>query len=612
MALNVIENVRVSPAIKSSDDSFSLSLTFFEIRWIKFHASQQVVFYRLTESSSSPQSFHSHILPKLKLSLSLVLSFYLPLTGRLTWAPQDPKPCIIVSKHDTVSLTVAETDADFSLLSGKGLRRPATAFHHLAPELTVSDDSATVLSLQITLFPNQGFCICIASHHSVVDATTSIAFMKSWAHISRLQEHGNSTESPLLPEDLTPSFDRTIINLPPGLESKMVSYLSKQSHNFKSLKPPPIDEIGTDIVRVSLDLTLEDVEQLRERVKNHSSRELHLSTFVIAYAYAWTCVVKAREGDANRPTLFCYTADFRSRLDPPLPATYFGSFVFPTGWFHYDARTFLEEDGFVRAVEILSDSVKGVGSRGIESFFEDFVEAKKKFKTGVQFGSVAGTTRLGIYGLDFGWGRPVKAEVVHIDRNEAFSMSERRDESGGVEIGVCLKKRESLTLLVPTDAMLFDLDMRYSLPMYISTLSLHALPLRLTISELRSLSNASYVPTFLPNASSVPINLSAFSGSVTLSSGQDWKETLRVPPPDTRYQTAGIYEMRFEKPSRIQEESIPIALTVLEKIDPNTNVIQAMILVPTRELALQTSQADKLLSAEFQAFVCRVPGQLSS
>uniref|UniRef100_A0A1J3HEC5 RNA helicase n=1 Tax=Noccaea caerulescens TaxID=107243 RepID=A0A1J3HEC5_NOCCA len=120
--------------------------------------------------------------------------------------------------------------------------------------------------------------------------------------------------------------------------------------------------------------------------------------------------------------------------------------------------------------------------------------------------------------------------------------------------------------------------------------------------------------------------------------GQDWKATLRLPLPDTRFQTAdvtatkgnefedyflkrdllkGIYEKGFEKPSPIQEESIPIALTgsdilarakngtgktgafcipVLEKIDPNNNVIQGMILVPTRELALQTSQVCKELS----------------
>ncbi|KAH0930878.1 hypothetical protein HID58_016605 [Brassica napus] len=123
-----------------------------------------------------------------------------------------------------------------------------------------------------------------------------------------------------------------------------------------------------------------------------------------------------------------------------------------------------------------------------------------------------------------------------------------------------------------------------------------------------------------------------------LISNQDWKATLKLPPRDNRYQTEdvtatkgnefedyflkrdllrGIYEKGFEKPSPIQEESIPIALTgsdilarakngtgktgafcipTLEKIDPENNVIQAVILVPTRELALQTSQVCKELS----------------
>ncbi|KAI7736208.1 hypothetical protein M8C21_024121 [Ambrosia artemisiifolia] len=121
------------------------------------------------------------------------------------------------------------------------------------------------------------------------------------------------------------------------------------------------------------------------------------------------------------------------------------------------------------------------------------------------------------------------------------------------------------------------------------------------------------------------------------SSSQDWKSELRLPPADTRYKTEdvtatkgnefedyflkrellmGIFEKGFEKPSPIQEESIPIALTgsdilarakngtgktaafcipVLEKIDQVNNVIQAVILVPTRELALQTSHVCKEL-----------------
>ncbi|KAF3548388.1 hypothetical protein DY000_02004359 [Brassica cretica] len=179
----------------------------------------------------------------------------------------------------------------------------------------------------------------------------------------------------------------------------MIDFLSsrsKDSDNLKTLKPPPLDEISSDVVRVTLELTSENIEKLRERVRNELARsplELHLSAFVIAYAYSWTCVVKAR-------------------------ATYFGSCVLPSGWFQYEAGTFLKEGGFVKAVEILSDSVKRLGSQGIESFL-----------------------------TDFGWGRPVKTEFVSIDRNEAFSMLERRDDSGGVEIGVCLKKGEMNTFL---------------------------------------------------------------------------------------------------------------------------------------------------------------------
>lgn len=78
----------------------------------------------------------------------------------------------------------------------------------------------------------------------------------------------------------------------------------------------------------------------------------------------------------------------------------------------------------------------------------------------------------------------------------------------------------------------------------------------------------------------------------------------------------GIFEAGFEKPSPIQEEAIPVALTgrdilarakngtgktaafvipALERVNPKNSKIQAMILVPTRELALQTSQVCKSL-----------------
>ncbi|KAG1048616.1 hypothetical protein G6F43_009005 [Rhizopus delemar] len=127
------------------------------------------------------------------------------------------------------------------------------------------------------------------------------------------------------------------------------------------------------------------------------------------------------------------------------------------------------------------------------------------------------------------------------------------------------------------------------------------------------------------------------STNQTSRDNENWKNTLALPQKDNRPQTEdvtatkgnefedyflkrellmGIFEAGFEKPSPIQEEAIPLALAgrdilarakngtgktaafiipTLEKINNSLSKIQALILVPTRELALQTSQVCKTL-----------------
>jgi len=117
-----------------------------------------------------------------------------------------------------------------------------------------------------------------------------------------------------------------------------------------------------------------------------------------------------------------------------------------------------------------------------------------------------------------------------------------------------------------------------------------------------------------------------------LGDDMGWKSKLKIPPKDNRFKTSdvtdtrgnefeefclkrellmGIFEKGWERPSPIQEAAIPIALSgkdvlarakngtgktgaycipVLEQIDPRKDYIQALVMVPTRELALQTSQ----------------------
>ncbi|KAG2253828.1 hypothetical protein Bca52824_083964 [Brassica carinata] len=440
MTMHVFEVSRVTPA-PNSTNSLAIPLTFFDLPWLVFNPVKRVFFYKIT--GSTREHFHSFILPKLKLSLSLVLRDYLPLTGRITSNPNEPKPNIIVSQNDAVSVTVAETDADFSLLSSYG-QRPASELHALIPELPVSDDSAKILSLQITLFPEEGFSIGVAAHHGVVDGKMSTMFVKAWAHLCK--QH-NRVVVVSLPETLTPSLDRSLIKDTTGLDEEMINIVRSLKQGkligSRTLNSVPASERGDDVVFATLVLSRGDVERLRERVKNESPdpSQLHLSTFVISYAYMWTCLVKARGGNMERSVSFLFVGDFRERLDPPLPATYFGNCMFPAGSYGNTAAEFAGEGGFVTAVEILSGMVKGLSSRKIETIAEEFKISFDCVGVTSQFGTLAGSTRLGVYDSDFGWGRPVKVDVVSIEGN-TISMAERRDESGGIELGLCMKKAD--------------------------------------------------------------------------------------------------------------------------------------------------------------------------
>lgn len=126
-------------------------------------------------------------------------------------------------------------------------------------------------------------------------------------------------------------------------------------------------------------------------------------------------------------------------------------------------------------------------------------------------------------------------------------------------------------------------------------------------------------------------NQAAMSGGTMVSGTGTYRDGLVQPAKDARYKTEdvtqtkgrdfedfflkrellmGIFEKGFEKPSPIQEEAIPIILQnrnvlarakngtgktaayiipCLEKTDTTKNNIQVLVLIPTRELALQTS-----------------------
>lgn len=172
------------------------------------------------------------------------------------------------------------------------------------------------------------------------------------------------------------------------------------------------------------------------------------------------------------------------------------------------------------------------------------------------------------------------------------------------------------------------------------------------ISKLMMTNKQSPISKSSPNRGNDQWNNPSFS-SIQTSSKPPPPPSTSFPSKDQRYKTEdvtitkghefedyklkrellmGIFELGFERPSPIQEESIPIALRgrdilarakngtgktaaflipILEKIDHSSKRIQALILVPTRELALQTAQVCKQLGKHLDTQVLVTTGGTS-
>lgn len=151
------------------------------------------------------------------------------------------------------------------------------------------------------------------------------------------------------------------------------------------------------------------------------------------------------------------------------------------------------------------------------------------------------------------------------------------------------------------------------------------------------------------SSGSVPSN----DGAKVAASGDGWRDQLNIPAKDNRIKTEdvtatkgndfedfhlkrellmGIFEKGFEKPSPIQEAAIPIALAgrnvlarakngtgktaafiipCLDKVDTSKDHTQALVLLPTRELALQTSAIFKEIGKHLNVNVMVTTGGTS-
>ncbi|KAJ0447940.1 putative transferase [Helianthus annuus] len=398
--LTILEKCRISPPPHTVGER-SLPLTSFDLPWLLFHAAvHQLFFYDFPHSKSH---FFETIVPKLKHSLSITLQHFFPFAGNMIIFPSEnhsgvtQKPEILHVDGDAVALTFAECSLDFHDLKGNH-PRDCNKFHPLVPQLEsafkVSDIvKIPVFSIQVTIFPNSGITIGLSNHHSLCDARTRYNFLMGWTSIAK---HGS--DELFLASGSLPFYDR-VINYPDSLDEMLLSLppIRNIDENYKvqQLVPQP------DKVRSTIVLTRSQITWLKKWLLVQLPTLKYVSSFVVGCGFVWSCIAKSRiliEGKKG-------------------------------------------SNGFPTAVDVLGTAImQAVNNK--EGFFEDMERSLEKGLKQAPTIGVAGTPKLNVYEVDFGWGRPKKYETVSLDFSDAISVNASEEASDDLEIGLCLPGKQ--------------------------------------------------------------------------------------------------------------------------------------------------------------------------
>ncbi|KAK1567009.1 hypothetical protein Q3G72_007188 [Acer saccharum] len=433
--VRVIEQSQVAPP-PSSVPTTTVPLTFFDMAWLFCCPMHRIFFY---EFSCPTLHFTQTILPHLKESVFLTLCHFFPLAANLTCPPPPYEPYIIYNQGDGVHVTVVESDADFNHLAGNHARDVMT-LRSLAPKLpstNMSSDTTHVvpiLAIQFTVFPNPAISIGLKLNHVAADGRSFNHFLKFWASVHRSKA-----------EDLTflslPYHNKNIVKDPNGLSSILLK-------DCRSWENSSVGNDPSGNLLVTLVINREKTEQLQCWIATQSENDqelaqIRITTYVVTCAFMWVNLMKLQEkinGSLHDDTYYNFisVADCRERFEfSMIPGTYFGNCL---AYFFVSAkrRELMEERGIVVAAKYIRRKLSELG-KGAFVGAENWVSELEKIVRNGRLVTVAGSPKLRVYDTDFGWGRPIKSEVVHIGAYGSFSFHESREEEGGVQIGAVVE-----------------------------------------------------------------------------------------------------------------------------------------------------------------------------
>ncbi|KAI4374146.1 hypothetical protein MLD38_012175 [Melastoma candidum] len=332
-------------------------------------------------------------------ALSSALVHYYPFTGSLRSASRGDR----LELHCAADggLPLIQATADCSLYSVDYLDGADPGFvDGLAPDPDPVQMRGNPCWLQVTTFKCGGFCLGAAIHHAMCDGAGGTQFFIAVAEMAR----GAGRVS------VEPVWGREVLLRPrePARDDAGVGgYLCERGYvSYED------GNRGGEMAREYLEVREEWVEKLKAWMMEKCGSKF--TTFEALGAFIWRAKVKVSGIPEDEQVKFAYSADIRKRLEPPLPAGYWGNGCVPI-YAQQTAQNLLCEPIWSTA-ELIRKSKGNICNAYARSYidFQMMNQGEVVVSAGKHISGFTDWRHLGHSAVDFGWGGPVN--VVPLSR----------------------------------------------------------------------------------------------------------------------------------------------------------------------------------------------------
>ncbi|XP_014500504.1 uncharacterized acetyltransferase At3g50280-like [Vigna radiata var. radiata] len=410
-------------------------LTPWDIAMLSAHYIQKGLLYKKPATLVDERDFIENLLEKLKHSLSLTLSHFYPLCGRLVTHKTKNPPFYTVFVdctsnsgarfiHATLDMTISD------ILSPVDVPPIVQSLFDHDRALNHDGHTMPLLSIQVTELVDGVFIGC-SMNHSLGDGTAYWNFFNSWSEIFRAQAQGHEHDVPI---SHPPIHNRWFPNgcVPP------INLPFKHHNEFISRYEAPM--MRERIFHFSA----ESIAKLKAKA-NSECNTTKISSFQSLSALVWRCITRARCLARDQKTSCKLSTNNRTRMDPPLAEEYFGNSIHTLNAGTATSGELLE-NGLGWAAWKLHMAVINHNDRVVLGWVREWLKCPLIYQLGRYFDPycvmMGSSPRFNMYGNEFGMGKAVAVRSGYANKFDGKVTSYPGHEGGGsVDLEVCLSPR---------------------------------------------------------------------------------------------------------------------------------------------------------------------------